>query len=81
MVNLNMTEKVTKNKIKHSNSYQWILPVDVDLLKHLSLYGDLVPDVLGAEDGLQVEPGRLHLQPRVQGRLHAVLKIQHPGYK
>ena len=57
--------------------YQYInsvVPVSVHLHEHLPLDRDLVTDVLGAEDGLQVEPGCLHLEPRVKRLLHTVLE-------
>ena len=49
------------------------LPVFIHLLKHLALNRDLVSDVLGAKDWLQIEPGRLYTEPRVQDAFHAML--------
>ena len=54
-------------------TYMWIfccvfhdiLPVSVDGLEESSFLGHLLHDVLRGEDGLQVEPLGLHLQPLV----------------
>lgn len=43
-----------------------VLPVLVHLLEQLALLWHLLQDVLGGEDGLEVEPLRLHLEPLVQ---------------
>ena len=48
-----------------------VLPVAVDSLKESSLLGHLLHDVLRREDGLEVEPLRLHLEPLVDGVLDA----------
>ena len=47
-----------------------LLPVAVDGLEEPSLLGHLLHDVLRAEDGLQVEPLGLHLQPLINRLLH-----------
>jgi len=51
-----------------------VSPVVVDDLKHLSLLGHLLHDVLGREDRIEVQPLSLDLQPLVD----RLLDLNHP---
>ena len=46
-----------------------LLPVLVNSLEKSSLFRDLLHDVLRGEDGLQIKPLGLHLQPFIYGLL------------
>mmetsp|Transcript_11716 Transcript_11716/g.17888 ORF Transcript_11716/g.17888 Transcript_11716/m.17888 type:complete len:222 (-) Transcript_11716:3415-4080(-) len=48
-----------------------VVPGDVDFLELGAFDGHLVDDILGGEDGLEVEPDRLNLQPEVKVLLRA----------
>ena len=45
------------------------LPLHVDVLEHLALVRQLLPDVAGVEDALEVHPVPLDVQPLVEGLL------------
>ena len=47
-----------------------LLPVLVDRLEALRLLRQLLGDVAGGEDGLEVEPHRLHLDPLLEDVTH-----------